>query len=143
MDLNHRQEAFAKEVVINGGDKVKARLAAGYSAGMNSASQGVDADKLYNHPKISIRIAQLQKEAIKIAKEKFSISIEQRLRWLSEIRSAGMSSYSDQLGNERRENLNASNAAIKTMNDILGVDDSGDGVKPVKVIIGVKDASRK
>jgi hypothetical protein len=142
MVLNARQEAFAKEVVRNGGDKVKARAAAGYSTAMSMPAQGVDADKLYNHAKISLRIAELQKEADKIAKEKFSISIEQRLRWLLEIKEAGMSSYSDQLGNERRENLNAANAAIKTMNEILGTDEQGDGVKPVKVIIGVKDASR-
>jgi len=80
--------------------------------------------------------------ADKVAKERFSISVEQRLIWLSEVREAGMSTYIDQLGNERRESLNAANASIKTMNEMLGVDDSGDGVKPVKVIIGVKDASR-
>jgi hypothetical protein len=96
------------------------------------------ASALSKQGEISARFSELQQESLK----GHNITIEQRLKWLSEIREAGMSSYSDQLGNERRENLNAANAAIKTMNDILGTDEQGNGVKPVKVIIGVKDASR-
>lgn len=142
MSLNARQEAFAKEVVRNGGDKVEAYKVAGYSQKLSSAAMSVEADKLYNHPKISLKVSELKKVADKVAKEKFNISVEQRLIWLSEVREAGMSTYRDQIGNERRENLNAANASIKTMNEMLGVDESGDGVKPVKVIIGVNDASR-
>lgn len=142
MALNARQEAFAKEVVRNGGDKVAAYKEAGYSQKLSVAAMHVEADKLYNHPKISLRVSELQKVADKIAEEKFSISVEQRLKWLDDIRKAGMDTFSDQAGNTRRENLNASNTAIKTMNEMLGTDESGDGVKPVKVMIGVKDASR-
>jgi hypothetical protein len=140
--LQPKQEAFAVNVVLNGGDKLKARADAGYSVKMTKASQGIDADKLFNHARISLRITQLQKEADKVAKETFTISVKQRLEWLSEIREAGMDTYKDQAGNERRESLTASNAAIKTMNEMLGTDEQGDGVKPVKVMIGVKDASR-
>ena len=121
--LNPKQEKFAQEVVLNGGDKVKARAAAGYSTKMSNPSQGVDADKLYNHAKISLRIAELQIEADKIAKEVFTISVEQRLRWLNEITVAGLSTYEDQGGNKRRENLSASTGAIKTMNEMIGVSD--------------------
>lgn len=121
MALNARQEAFAKEVVLNGGDKVKARADAGYSMKMSKASQGVDADTLYNHPKISLRIAELQVEADRTAKERFTISIEQRLEWLNEVATAGLSTYSDMHGNQRRENLSATTAAVKTMNEMLGV----------------------
>lgn len=119
--LNARQEAFAKEVVLNGGDKVKARAAAGYSTVMSMASQGVDADKLYNHAKISLRIAELQTEADKIAKERFTVSVEKRLEWLNEVANAGLSTYSDMQGNERRENLAATTSAVKVMNEMLGI----------------------
>lgn len=122
MALNPRQEAFAQEVVRNGGDKVAARTAAGYSMEMSKAAQGVDADKLYNHPKISLRIAELQKKASKIAEERFTISVEQRLRWLKDIVEAGVGDYTDREGNKRRENLAAARAAIQTMNEMLGVD---------------------
>lgn len=125
-ELNARQEAFAVNVVKNGGDKVKARADAGYSIKMSRVSQGVDADKLYNHAKISLRIAELQKEADKVAKESFNISIEQRLEWLKAVAVAGLASYEDQLGNKRKENLTATTGAIKIMNEMLGIggDDS-------------------
>lgn len=83
--LNARQEAFAVNVVKNGGDKVKARAEAGYSTKMSKASQGVDADKLYNHAKISLRIAELQKEKDAIAKREFQIDAEYVLKRLKQI----------------------------------------------------------
>jgi phage terminase small subunit len=128
--LNPKQEKFAQEVVLNGGDKVKARAAAGYSTKMSNPSQGVDADKLYNHAKISLRIAELQIEADKIAKESFTISVGQRLRWLNEITLAGLSTYVDQGGNKRRENLTASTGAIKTMNEMIGTSKDDDDQAP-------------
>lgn len=139
--LNAKQEAFAKAVVLNGGDKVKARLTAGYSAVMSKASQGVDADKLYNHAKISLRIAELQKQADGIANEAFTISVEQRLKWLKQITESGLDNYIDAQGNERKEGLGAARSAIETMNTMLGVSEKSDKVKPVKVFVGVKDAS--
>lgn len=142
--LQPKQELFAVNVVLNGGDKVKARKEAGYSTAMSKASQGVDADKLYNHAKISLRIAELQLEADKIAKEKFGISIEQRLRWLQEVAEAGLTKQLITKGEdvvEQRENLPATTGAIRVMNEILGTDEQGDSTKPVKVFIGVEDAS--
>lgn len=138
--LNAKQEAFAKAVVLNGGDKVKARAEAGYSTVMSNPSQGVDADKLYNHAKISLRIAFLQKEADLIAKEAFSISVQQRLEWLKEITEAGLSVYIDAQGGNRREGLGAARGAIETMNSMLGVADNKDKkIEPIK--IGIVDAS--
>lgn len=142
--LQPKQEAFAVNVVLNGGDKVKARKDAGYSTAMSRASQGVDADKLYNHAKISLRIAELQLEADKIAKEKFSISVEQRLMWLKEVAEAGLTKQLITKGEdvvEQRENLPATTGAIRVMNEILGTDEQGEATKPVKVFIGVEDAS--
>lgn len=85
MALTPRQEAFAQAVVRNGGDKVKAREEAGYSTKMSRVSQGVDADKLYNNAKISLRIAELQSVKSKIAKEEFNIDAQYVLKRLHEI----------------------------------------------------------
>lgn len=143
MALTPRQEAFAQAVVRNGGDKVAAYKEAGYTwENMNQNSLSVSADKTYNKANVNLRIKQLLEIANKTAEKKFSITVEQRLKWLKEITEAGISSYQDGSGVTRRENLAASRAAIQTMNDMLGVTEKGDGVKPVKVIIGVKDASR-
>ena len=142
--LNAKQEAFAVNVVENGGDKVKARKDAGYSMAMSAASQGVDADNLYNHPKISLRVSQLQRIADKIAKKKFSITIEQRLEWLKEVAEAGLTVQKITKGEdviEQRENLPAVTGAIRVMNEILGTDEETGKTKPVKVFIGVQDAS--
>lgn len=127
--LQPKQKAFATNVVQNGGDKVKARTDAGYSTKMSIGHQRIDADKLFNHANISLMIADLQKEADKIAKAKFTISIERRLEWLNEVALAGLETYSDQQGNQRRENLSATSGAIKVMNEMLGVggDDNDTG----------------
>tara|TARA_R110000850_G_scaffold150040_1_gene272537 strand:+ start:355 stop:780 length:426 start_codon:yes stop_codon:yes gene_type:complete len=59
--LQKKQEAFARAVVLNGGDKPLAYETAGYSMKMSTASIGVEADKIYNNPKITLRIRELQK----------------------------------------------------------------------------------
>lgn len=125
--LQPRQELFAQEVVKNGGDKVKARESAGYSMAMSRPAQGVDADKLFNHAKISLRIAELQLEADKVAKESFKISVEWRLRALKDIHDAGITQYKDGNDVKRYENLAASNSAIKIMNEMLGVNEDDKG----------------
>lgn len=83
--LNIRQEAYAQEVVRNGGDKVAARLSAGYSEKMSSAAQSVDADKLFNHPKISLRIKELQAVKMEVAEKQFQIDAGYVLRRFKEI----------------------------------------------------------
>lgn len=83
--LNDMQEAFAVAVVANGGRKVEARAEAGYSTAMSSASQSVDADKLFNHAKISLRIAELQAIKDKVAEKEFGIDAGYVLRRLKEI----------------------------------------------------------
>jgi len=129
--LNPKQEKYAQEVVLNGGDKVAAFKASGWKwENFTSNTLSVESDKKYNHPKISLRISELQSEADKVAKEVFTISVEQRLRWLNEITVAGLSTYEDQGGNKRRENLSASTGAIKTMNEMIGVSEGDDGKAP-------------
>lgn len=142
MALQPKQELFAQNVVKNGGDKVKARADAGYSTKMTRVSQGIDADKLFNHAKISLRIKELQAAADSVAKEKFSISVEQRLRWLNEIVDAGLSTYSDQHGNTRREALSAADKAINTMNSMLGIKEDDDNTSSMNITFNVVDARR-
>lgn len=127
--LNKQQEAYAQAVVKNGGDKVAAYEAAGYSMTMSMPAIQVQADKLYNHPKIRLRIRELQSAANEVAKERFNISIEQRLMWLKEVAEAGLTKQVLIRGEsmiEQRENLNAVNGAIKIMNEMLGVNDGAE-----------------
>jgi len=138
--LTAKQEKFAQKVVLNGGDKVKARAGAGYSMRMSKPSQSVDADNLYNNPKVSLRIAELQKEADKIAKKAFTISVEQRLTWLKDITEAGLGTYRDQGMNERRENLSASTGAIKIMNEMLGDSNDEEKALPLEIKFEVAPA---
>ena len=140
--LNSKQETFAKEVVTNGGDKIAAFKASGWSwENYAPNALGVQADKAYHHPKISLRIHELQITAASIADKAFTISVKQRLEWLKEITDAGLGTYLDAQGNARRESLTAARGAIETMNTMLGTNEQADSVKPVKVFVGVKDAS--
>jgi hypothetical protein len=97
--------------------------------------------KLLHKPHINRRIKELQAKASIIAEKAFTISVTQRLEWLKEITEAGIATYKDSTGSDRRESLTAARGAIETMNTMLGVDESSDKVKPVKIFVGVKDAS--
>ena len=143
ISLNARQEAFAQEVVRNGGNKVEAFKLSGWSwQNMSPATLSNEADKKYNHPKISPRIAELKKIANEVAEKKFTISVEQRLRWLNEIVDAGLSTYSDQHGNTRREALSAADKAINTMNSMLGIKEDDDNTSSMNITFNVVDARR-
>ena len=142
--LTDKQEKYAQAVVLNGGDKVSAYKEAGYSVSMTVAAICVQADKVHNMPKVALRITVLQSDASVIAKESFTISVEQRLRWLNKITLAGMETYKDQGGNERRESLTASTGAIKTMNEMLGVsDDSSENAEPLQIVFNVSNAVKE
>ena len=133
--LNKCQEEFAKEVVLNGGDKVAAFKSSGWKwENFSLKSLGVEADKKYNHPRINLRIAELKRESDKIAKESFTITVKQRLEWLKEITEAGLDTFKDNAGNKRRESLTAARSAIETMNTMLGVsDDSSLNAEPLTI----------
>ena len=132
--LTLKQEAFAKEVVINGGDKVAAYSKAGYSMKGNSNTVSKTADELFNNPNVSPRIEQLQKVADKIAKESFTITVKQRLEWLKEIAEAGLGTFTYAQETKRRESLTAARSAIETMNTMLGVsDDESVNAEPLTI----------
>lgn len=137
--LTAKEESYAQNVVLNGGDKVKAYESAGYSMNMATQSICTQADKIHRKPHVNLRIVELQEQADKVAKEVFTISVEQRLEWLKEIAEAGLSTYEDQGGNKRRENLTASTGAIKTMNEMIGVsDESSENAPSLEITFQVK-----
>lgn len=138
--LTDKQEAFSvKYVECN--DASEAYRFAYDAENMKPQTVNVKASELLKNGKVSVRVSELKSKAKSIADEKFTISVERRLKWLEEIIKAGLDTYLDQAGNARRENLAASKGAIETLNTMLGIDERGD-TKPVKVFIGVEDASK-
>lgn len=84
--LNTHQEKYAQEVVLNGGDKVAAYKASGWKwENFTSNTLSVEADKKFNHPKISLRIAELQAIKDIVAVDEFKIDSGFVLRRLKEI----------------------------------------------------------
>lgn len=134
--LTAKQDKFVKSYLLNGGNATQAAIDAGYKAD-NAAVVGCE-----NLTKPNIK-AEIDKHR-KMANEKFTISIEQRLEWLKEVAEAGLTIQEVTKGEDKvkqRENLPAVTGAVRVMNEMLGTDQETAGAKPVKVIIGVQDAS--
>lgn len=138
--LTKKESDFCAFVVENGGDKLGAYQAAGYSQNMNTTNQCIQADKLFNKPKLALKIDELQEKANSIADEKFSLSVQERLNRLNFLYNCGIEETFLAHGAKTYQNLSVAKQSIEVMNAMLGVSDSGD-VKPVKVQIGVVDAS--
>lgn len=139
--LTSKEESFAQSFVLHKNDSMNGYKNSEYSQKLSPQNMSAEAYKLLHKPHIAHRIKELQKKADEIANEIFSISVTQRLEWLKSITEAGLSTYNDSTGAERRESLTAARSAIETMNTMLGVDENSDKVKPVKIFVGVKDAS--
>lgn len=141
MALTQKEEAFCQAIAKYGDkEKVKAYKEAGYSTNMSDAAIQVQADKLFNKPKLSLRLDELRVISNKVAEEKFTISVEQRLEWLKEIVEAGMSKQVVMQGEsmiERRENLAASNKAIEILNSMLGTGDDNNDAQSLTINFGV------
>ena len=139
--LTEKEESFCQGIAKLGEDKkVEAYKASLYSQSLNSPAMGVQADKLFNKPNINLRIRELQRKSDKIAEEKFTITIEERLRRLDFIYHAGIEEFQNAQGIKGYQNLSVARQSIETLNAMLGVSTSSN-VKPVKVQIGVSDAS--
>ena len=139
--LTAKEELFAQAYIERTGDKVQAYKDAGYSLKLTTPQMATQADKLYNKPKINLKIKELQKKASVIADKHFTVSIEQRVKWLNEVAEAGLEGIEDASGSVKRQNLASTCKAIEVLNTMLGIDESSDKVKPVKVFVGVVDAS--
>lgn len=131
-----KYDVFCLEFVANGRNAAKAAEQAGYSE--KTARQ--QAAKLLKIPYICDKLLQLESVASDKAEEKFNITLEKRLKWLEQIVGTGLRETFDVQGNPKAENLQASTSAIKELNLMLGTD-SHTEVKPVKVFVGVQDAS--
>ena len=143
--LTASEETFCQEFVLNSEKAIDAWNVAYPDSKANINSRYVAASKLLASPKIRLRIDELKEAAREKATEAFTITVEQRLRWLKEITEAGLGEYIDQNGNKRRENLAAARAAVATMNDMIGVADGGKQAESQGVTIVIKrdDGARK
>ena len=140
MALTVKEESYCQGIAKYGRKaKVKAYTEAGYSTNFSENAIGVAAARIYNKSKISLRIDELMETVKEVAKEKFSISVEWRLGRLKAISDAGITKYKDANETERFENLAASNAAVKTMNEMLGTTDGDDDNKgdPLSITFSV------
>ena len=138
--LTSKEESFAKAYVLHKNDSIEGYRNSEYSQKLKPENMSAEAYKLLQKPHIAHRIKELQLKASEIAEKKFTITVEQRLEWLKTITEAGIATYIDSSGANRRESLTAARGAIETMNSMLGVTDSKDKkVEPIK--IGIVDAS--
>ena len=136
--LTASEETFCQEFVLNSEKAIDAWNVAYPDSKANINSRYVAASKMLASPKIRLRIDELKEAAREKATEAFTITVEQRLRWLKEITEAGLGDYIDQNGNKRRENLAAARAAVATINDMLGVADGGKQAESQGVTIVIK-----
>ena len=120
--LTDKEEAFCRAYALNGGNATDAWRSVNPNSKAKLETQYSKASIMLAQEKVKARISELKDKARAKADEKFFITVEQRLKWLKEIAEAGIGTYLDQGGNERRENLAAARAAIATMNDMLGTD---------------------
>ena len=143
--LTASEETFCQEFVLNNEKGIDAWNVAYPDSKANINSRYVAVSKLLASPKIRLRIDELKEAAREKATEAFTITVEQRLRWLKEITEAGLGDYIDQNGNKRRENLAAARAAVATINDMLGVADGGKQTESQGVTIVIKrdDGAKK
>jgi len=135
-------EVFAQELAINGDDASKAYVKAKPNSKAKPESVHALACRMAAREDVIERVKYLKSQARVQAETRFSITVEQRLRWLEEIAKAGMQTYSDGNGAARRENLAAARAAIATINDMLGTSESDKkDRKSFNVVLRVEDAS--
>ena len=140
MRLTVKQEKFALKYAECGNASEAYRYA--YNAeNMKASTINEKACLTLKADKVRARVDELKLLSKSVAEEKFTISVKQRLEWAKQIVEAGLSTYEDQSGS-KYHNLSAANQAIATLNTMLGVDEESGKAKPVKVFVGVKDASR-
>ena len=143
--LTSKEEAFCQEYVLNNGNATAAWRKAHPDSKAKPETQHSRASEMLSQGKVRVRISELQEQARVKATEAFTITVEQRLRWLKDITEAGLGDYIDQNGNKRRENLAAARAAVATINDMIGVADGGKQTESQGVTIVIKrdDGARK
>jgi phage terminase small subunit len=138
--LTSKEESFSQAYILHKNDSIEGYRHSEYSQNLKPENMSAEAYKLLQKPHIAHRIKELQAKSSAIAEKKFTITVEQRLEWLKTITEAGIATYVDSAGANRRESLTAARGAIETMNTMLGITDSKDKkIEPIK--IGIVDAS--
>jgi hypothetical protein len=135
-------EAFSQELALSE-DSSKAYRKAKPNSKSKPESIHSLASRMAANPEVVARVKELKSQARAQAESRFSITVEQRLKWLEEIVISGLDVYVDATGSKRREGLAASRAAIQTMNEMLGTspDDGKSARKSFNVTLRVEDAS--
>jgi hypothetical protein len=119
--LTAKQEGYAKSVVSNGGKKAQAYKDNYSTSGMSSAAVSIEADKLYKHPKVSLRIEGLQVLADKVANKKFEVTVEQRLKMLYDVAvTCSQTGDAEEGATPKMVNPTAVIAAIDQLNKMTG-----------------------
>lgn len=142
-NLTAKEEVFAKEYVLGGCcDATAAWRKAHPDSKAKAVSQHNKASLMLKKVEVRVRIDELKRKSIDIAEEKFTVTVAWRLEMLKKIAEAGYDTYQDGNGKFRRENLSAARAAIQTMNEMLGVVDGKNTIRPsFNLTLRVEDAS--
>jgi len=128
-----RYDAFCHAYHTNGNNGSAACVSAGYSK--RTARQC--AVKLLTIPYIKEKLAELQSEA----SEEYSITLEQRLKWLEGVVKEGFEPHIDAQLNKRPLGLNNVVSAIKELNLMLGTTTQAEDTPVTKVQIEVISAN--
>ena len=108
-------DVYSKQF-LNHGDKSKSWSAAFPKSRAKKEAVNVSASRFHTFAKVLLRIEELRKTTVALAEKKFTITIEQRLRWLNEIVDAGLEKIEDATGASKRQNLPAAKSAIDARN---------------------------
>ena len=149
MACTAKQEALAKayfNYLINGNAPPEGINVASYKAAkyawekMSKNSLETEACRALKTKDVAARIKELQ--AIHDAEYAKSVrwTVDKRLETLANVVKLATRTIVDKDGNEKAENLPVVVRAVEVMNSMLGTAERGK-VKPVKVQIGVEDAS--
>lgn len=110
MPLTPKQEKAIQEYLTNGGNKTQAYKSAYTTSRMSEKSIGKEAHKLFNNPKVTPRLKELQKQIEddnKISKDKIVDRLKQII-------------FEQELIGVDKIDLNAMNKAIDTINKMQG-----------------------
>lgn len=143
-ELTAKEEAFAQAYVLGGcSDATAAWRKAHPDSKAKPETQHVKASVMANTDRVKVRIKALKEKASEKAEKRFGMSVERRLEMLEEAAMAGLDVYKDGNQQSRRENIQATIAAIKLINDMVGVPLPGDQGKrkSFSVNLRIEDAS--
>lgn len=143
-ELTAKEEAFAQAYVLGGcSDATAAWRKAHPDSKAKPETQHTKASLMLKKGEVKERILQLKEKASEKAEKRFGMSVERRLEMLEEAAMAGMDVYKDGNQQSRRENIQATIAAIKLINDMIGVPLPGEQGKrkSFSVNLRIEDAS--